>query len=157
MSAKPELLEAQHAGDFATAHLLFEEYAASLRIDLSSEGFDSELNRLPEMYGPPWGCLLLARLDEIFVGCGGVRRLSDGVCEMKRLYVRPVGRGMGVGRTLATGLVRKATALGYTRILLDSLVEMTPAQELYRSLGFREISPYYDNPRPGFVYMALDI
>jgi putative acetyltransferase len=148
---------ARGAGEFAAGRLLFEEYAASLGIDLCFESFDSELNQLPTMYGPPWGCLLLARLDEGFVGCGGVRRLSDAVCEMKRLYVRPVARGMGLGRTLATELVQKAAALGYTRMVLDSLVDMTPAQALYRSLGFREISPYYDNPSPGFVYMALDI
>jgi putative acetyltransferase len=157
MFAKRQVLEAHHASEFATGRLLFEEYAASLSINLCFESFDSELNQLSEMYGPPLGCLLLFRFDEIFVGCGGVRRLSDGVCEMKRLYVRPVGRGMGLGRTLATGLVRKAAALGYSRMVLDSLVEMTAAQKLYRSLGFRETAPYYDNPRPGFVYMALDL
>jgi ribosomal protein S18 acetylase RimI-like enzyme len=157
MSAKPELLEAHHVSEFAVGRSLFEEYAASLGTDLCFESFDSELNRLPEMYGPPFGCLLLMRLDEVFVGCGGVRRLTEGVCEMKRLYIRPVGRGFGLGRTLATELVRKAAALGYSRMVLDSLVEMTAAQRLYRSLGFRETSPYYHNPRPGFIYMALDL
>jgi ribosomal protein S18 acetylase RimI-like enzyme len=157
MSAKPKLLEARLAKDFAAGRLLFEEYAASLRIDLSLESFDSELDQLPEMYGAPSGCLFLARLDEFFIGCGGVRRLSERVCEIKRLYVRPAGRGMGVGRALAMELVQKAAALGYSRIVLDSLVEMTSAQKLYHTLGFRDTPPYYDNPRSGFVYMALDI
>jgi putative acetyltransferase len=157
MPPKPELLEARDASNFAIGRLLFEEYAASLGIDLCFESFDSELNQLPEMYGRPLGCLLLVRLGEVFVGCGGVRRLSHGICEMKRLYVRPVGRGFGLGRMLATELVRKAAALGYSQMFLDSLVEMVSAQTLYRSLGFREIPPYYANPRLGFVYMARDL
>lgn len=136
---------------------MIEEYAQSLAVDLCFERLDAELSQLADLYGPPTGCLLLARLDEDLVGCGALRRISDEVCEMKRLYVRPVGRGLGVGRDIAVGLIRKASTLGYTRMVLDSLVEMREAQSLYRSLGFTETAPYYDNPRPGFVYMALNL
>jgi ribosomal protein S18 acetylase RimI-like enzyme len=157
MTSRREIIEAGSASEYATGRSMIEEYAQSLAIDLCFEKLDSELNQLPVIYGPPTGCLLLARLDEDLIGCGGLRRISDKVCEMKRLYVRPVGRGLGVGRDIAVGLIREASALGYTRMVLDSLVDMSSAQNLYRSLGFTETAPYYDNPRPGFVYMALDL
>jgi ribosomal protein S18 acetylase RimI-like enzyme len=153
MTSKPVLREAGTQNEFAAARLLFEEYAEHLAIDLCFQDFESELDQLPDMYGPPSGCLLLACCDEAFVACGGVRRISDSVCEMKRLYVRPELRGMKVGRELCVALIRKASALGYTRLVLDTLAEMTAARCLYRSLGFREIPPYYLNPTPGVLYM----
>ena len=149
------LREAAAAADFASARSLFEEYAARLNIDLCFQGFAAELTQLREIYGPPSGCLLLASQREALVGCGAVRRLSSQACEMKRLYVRPEARGANLGRILAEGLVAKARSLGYARMLLDTLSGMLPAQTLYRSLGFRETSPYYANPLPDVVYMEL--
>jgi putative acetyltransferase len=157
MTAKRDVIEARSASEYATGRSMIEEYAQSLPVDLRFEQLDAELNQLADIYGPPTGCLLLARLDEDLIGCGGLRRISDKVCEMKRLYVRPVGRGLGVGRDIAVGLIQKASALGYTRMVLDSLVDMSSAQNLYQSLGFTRTAPYYDDPRPGFVYMALDL
>ena len=152
-----DLIEAASTSEYAAARSLIEEYARSLAIDLCFEQLDAELSQLANLYGPPTGCLLLARVDEGLIGCGALRRISDTMCEMKRLYVRPVGRGVGVGRDIAVGLIRKASSLGYGRMVLDSLLEMREAQSLYRSLGFTETAPYYDNPRPGFVYMALNL
>jgi putative acetyltransferase len=151
------LSEAVAPADFAAARALFEEYAAQLNVDLCFQDFAAELTALAATYGPPFGCLFLARHDGIPVACGGLRRLSAEVCEMKRLYVRPDARGERLGRLIAERLVAKARFLGYARMVLDSLAEMVPAQTLYRSLGFGEIAPYNRNAPPDMVYMGLDL
>jgi putative acetyltransferase len=151
------LREATATADYAAARALFEEYAALLNIDLCFQGFAEELNQLSGMYAPPSGCLLLASDGGRAVGCGGIRRLSEDSCEMKRLYVRPEARGANLGRLIAQGLIAKAHELGYARMLLDTLIDMVPARTLYRSLGFRETAPYYANPLAGVVYMEIDL
>src|SRR5579862_9599620 len=152
---EPVLAPATAAADFAAARLLFEEYAAQLRIDLCFQGFAAELANLAGIYSPPDGCLLLARRDGAPVGCGALRKFSADACEMKRLYVRPEARGGSLGRRLAETLVVRARELGYARMLLDTLEEMTAARGLYRSLGFHEIAAYYGNPSDRIVYMEL--
>jgi len=149
--------EAAAAADFAAGRALFEEYAAQLKIDLCFQGFAAELDQLAQIYAPPTGSLLLARRGDRPVGCGAIRRLSGQSCEMKRLYIRPADRGAKLGRVIAQALLVRARALGYTSVRLDTLAEMIPARALYRSLGFREIAPYYDNPLPQVVYMELDL
>jgi putative acetyltransferase len=149
--------EAAAAADFAAGRALFEEYAAQLKIDLCFQGFAAELDQLAQIYAPPTGSLLLARRGDQPVGCGAIRRLSGQSCEMKRLYIRPADRGAKLGRVIAQALLVRARALGYTSVRLDTLAEMIPARALYRSLGFREIAPYYDNPLPQVVYMELDL
>jgi len=149
------LLEARNEGEFAAARLLFEEYAQQLGIDLYFQNFEAELEQIAHMYGPPSGCLLLASRDDTYVGCGGLRRLEQRVCEMKRLYVKPGFRGSDLGRRLAVGLLQKAAALGYTRMVLDTLAHMSAARSLYRSLGFRETAAYYLSPIPDTLYMEL--
>jgi putative acetyltransferase len=151
------LTEAARPDDFAAARVLFREYAAELGVDLCFQGFEAELDQLPDLYGAPAGCLLIARADDRAVGCGALRRLSDGVCEMKRLYVRAEARGTGLGRILAERLVAKGRTLGYARMRLDTLARLAAARELYRSMGFAEIAPYYDNPLAGVVYLELDL
>ena len=151
------LTEAARPEDFAAARVLFREYAAELAVDLCFQGFEAELEQLPDLYRAPTGCLLIARADERAVGCGALRRLSDEVCEMKRLYVRAEARGTGLGRILAERLTAKGRALGYARMRLDTLARLTAARELYRSMGFAEIDPYYDNPLTDVVYMELDL
>jgi putative acetyltransferase len=152
------LTEALGAADFAAAQVLFREYAAGLGVDLCFQGFEAELGSLPEMYGAPEGCLVVARAGGRPVGCGALRRLAAGeVCEMKRLYVRAEARGTGLGRILAERLIAKGRSLGYAVMRLDTLVHMTAARRLYRSLGFVEIAAYYANPLPNVVYMELDL
>lgn len=139
---------------------LFEEYSKSLGIDLNFQNFATEMASMPGKYAPPHGTLLLARHNETgaAIGCVGLRRLGDdGICEMKRLYVRPTGRGLGVGKALAAAVIKDASELGYKAMRLDTLATMTFARALYKSLGFREIEQYYDTPIEGTVFLELSL
>jgi putative acetyltransferase len=151
------LVEGSAHHHYEMAGVLFREYAAQLGVDLCFQDFASELKQLPVMYGKPTGCLFLVMQGDRPVGCGALRKLSDGVCEMKRLYIRSEARKLNLGRHVAERLVERAAALGYEAMRLDTLVHMAAAQKLYRSLGFREIAAYYSNPLANSVYMELSL
>jgi len=153
----PVIREVQTGGDVEQARRLFVEYQAALGVDLCFQGFAEELATLPGNYSRPGGCLLLAVDGATILGGIGLRALQGSDCEMKRLYVRPEGRGRGLGRMLAEAVIGEAREAGYDRIVLDTLPGMKEAQALYRSLGFREIAPYYPNPIEGVAYMALSL
>lgn len=153
-----ELIQAESAEDINRTRELFKEYAAGLGIDLCFQNFDKELALLPGDYVLPSGRLFLAISDDAAVGCVALRMIADGICEMKRLYVRPEFRGTGLGRTLAETIIKTAREIGYHRVRLDTLPgKMDRAIAMYRSLGFKEIEPYYDNPVEGATFMELSL
>ena len=148
----------ESAADVVTARAMFTEYAASLGIDLSFQDFTAELASLPGAYAPPAGALLIAEINAVAVGCVAVRPLEPPlIAELKRLYVRPTGRGSGTGLAFTEAALGIARAIGYARIRLDTLPSMTAARRLYARLGFREISAYRHNPVPGTAYMELTL
>jgi putative acetyltransferase len=134
---------------------LFEEYAASLGTDLCLQSFAQELASLPGRYARPGGRLLLARHQTEPAGCVALRVLEPGICEMKRLYVRPQFRGSGLGRLLITRVIQEAREAGYRQMRLDSLPSMQTAISLYRQLGFGDRSPYHADPVAGAVFLEL--
>jgi ribosomal protein S18 acetylase RimI-like enzyme len=149
--------DARVPAEIPVVRALFEEYAASLQVDLCFQDFPRELAELPGGYAAPRGCLLVAE-DGNVVGCVALRALTGSdrtQGEIKRLYLRPAARGRGVGRALALAVIERARALGYRTLKLDTLSTMHSARALYATLGFRECAPYYDNPLPGTSYMEL--
>jgi putative acetyltransferase len=153
-----EIIRAQSPEDIEHARTLFREYAAWLEIDLCFQNFEKELAELPGEYAPPNGRLFLASKDTGIAGCVALRKIGEGTCEIKRLFVRPEFRGQGLGRKLAEAMIREAKQLGYERMRLDTLPpKMNDAIALYRSLGFVEIEPYYDNPIQGAKFMELSL
>ena len=148
--------QAEGEEDVKQARGLFREYEAWLGLDLCFQNFEKELAELPGAYAPPTGRLLLAYEDDQLAGCVALRKLSDDVCEMKRLFLRPQFHGKGCGRDLAERIIAEARGAGYLRMRLDTLPEqMGKAIALYRSLGFKEIEAYYTNPVSGALFMEL--
>lgn len=156
-----DLLTPQKAAELDAAREIFREYAASLAVDLAFQDFERELATLPGDYAMPRGALLLALVDGAVAGCCALRPLDTtdypNACEMKRLYVRPAFRGLGLGRLLAEAIMNAARVNAYAHVLLDTLDEMEAARTLYEDLGFREIAPYYHNPVPGAHYLKASV
>ena len=140
---------------------LFLEYAEALAVDLCFQNFDAELHGLPGEYAGPRGALLVAKVDGVFAGCCAIRPLDSAdyanACEMKRLYVRPAFRGLGLGRKLAEGILELAQQADYACVLLDTLDDMESARALYEDLGFEPIPPYYFNPIAGAHYLKVTL
>jgi ribosomal protein S18 acetylase RimI-like enzyme len=153
------IVPVQAPSDLADVITLFTAYAGSLSIDLTYQGFAGEMAAMPGKYAPPKGELLLARgADGQPLGCVGLRPLdAPGCCEMKRLYVAPEGRGLGIGLALAEEIISAAKRIGYREMRLDTLPEMDKAIAIYRTLGFVPIAPYYDTPIAGTLFLAKQL
>ena len=151
-------IQASQVDEIDVARGLFREYEAWLGLDLCFQNFEKELAELPGAYAPPTGRLLLAFENDQVAGCVALRKLSDGICEMKRLFLRPEFQGKGWGRVLAQRIMDEGRRAGYKRMRLDTLPEqMGKAIGLYYSLGFREIEPYYDNPVAGAIFLERSL
>jgi putative acetyltransferase len=151
------LEQPQTPQDWREARSLVEQYAASLNVDLSFQNLELELENLSSGYAPPEGAFLLARENDGYLGCVGLRRHAEGVAEIKRLYTTPAARGKRIGRLLAEGIVAVARQRGYSRLLLDTLPFMKEAQALYVSLGFKPTAAYRFNPVPGTQFLELTL
>lgn len=158
MAGNAFTIAAAEARDIAEIADLFRAYEAHIGVDLSYQGFADELATLPGKYVPPRGQLLIARnAAGTAIGCVALRPIdTPRCCEMKRLFVSPQGRGLGLGRTLAEAVIAEASTLGYAELRLDTLPTMHEAIALYRKLGFVPIAPYY-TAREGTLFMALSL
>ena len=143
--------------DYMAAKLLFEEYAQSLDISLEFQHFGEELTQLKTMYGPPVGGILLAEEGGNVIGCVGVRRITESIGELKRMYIQPAHQQRGIGRNLLQLALQLATDCNYSVLKLDTLATMQPAIELYRKAGFYEVAPYYHNPIETAVYFEKQL
>jgi putative acetyltransferase len=156
-----KIIQVQGLAELNETRAIFQEYAATLTVDLCFQGFEQELRDLPGEYGIPRGALLLAWVDGVLAGCCALRPLDDSdhtnAAEMKRLFVRPASRGLGLGRLLTEAILDAARAAGFSCVLLDTLDDMEAARALYEDLGFVEIPPYYHNPYAGAHYLKVDI
>jgi len=153
-----QIIPASSSAQIAQARELFLEYATSLGFSLCFQNFDQELAGLPGDYAPPDGRLLLAEYEGQLAGCVALHKLEPGICEMKRLYLRPQFRGKGLGRALAEHLIGEARQIGYQRMRLDTVEPvMKDAVGMYRRLGFQEIAAYRKNPMAGTLYMELEL
>ena len=151
------IIEVDTGDKLEEARRIFREYAETLGSDHCLQNFAEELATLPGAYARPDGRLLLAMVEDQVAGCAALRSLDGETGEMKRVYVRPSFRGLGLGRMLAESILHESRAAGYRRVRLDTLPSMVRAQELYRELGFREIAPYGDNRVPEAVYLELEL
>jgi putative acetyltransferase len=151
--------------DWEQIKVLFKEYYTWISleqgIDLSFQGIEEELNSLPGAFSPPNGCMLIAEIDGLPVGCVALRPLDTSICEMKRMYVRPAYRGLGIGKALGEQIIREAKSRGYQLMRLDTADTMKTAQGLYKSLGFKLTQQYYDLPpdilkRAVFMELSLE-
>lgn len=152
------IIQAETTEQIDAARALFREYESSMGLDLCFQGFEAELAGLPGKYAAPDGRLFLAYSQDELAGCIALRKLGDGACEMKRLFVRDGFRGERIGVQLIEQLIDEAKAIGYSKMRLDTDPSiMGKAVKLYESHGFRQIEPYYENPHDGILFMELTL
>ncbi|MHC4441126.1 MAG: GNAT family N-acetyltransferase [Planctomycetota bacterium] len=151
------IIPVEKVDDLELVKGLMMEYASTLDFCLGFQNFDKDLANPLVDYGPPEGCLLMARYKGQPAGCVALRKLDDGICEMKRMYVKPEFRGLKIGRALAEAVIEEARKIGYARMRLDTTTDMEAANGLYLSLGFRQIEAYCYNPLENALFMELEL
>ncbi|MEM6700820.1 MAG: GNAT family N-acetyltransferase [Bacteroidota bacterium] len=147
-----QITEALNSSEIQQVRHIFQEYAVTRGFDDALKGFEEELANLPGKYAAPSGALLLAKWKKEAVGCVAFRALSDSICEMKRMYVKPTFRGKGIGKALVVHLLDVAKARSYKSMCLDTHPTMLVAHQLYAQFGFKEIERYNDNPIEGIRF-----
>lgn len=150
-----QIIQAKSEKQLNIIRKLFTEYTNWLGFDLSFQNYEKEFAELPGLYTPPKGRLLLAFYNSKIAGCVGLREFAKGICEMKRMYVKPKYRRKGIGRSLGIAIIEEARKIGYKRMRLDTVPWMKQAIELYYSLGFKKIKPYRYNPIKGSLFLEL--
>ena len=152
-----KIVEANTNEFVENAKELIREYAQSLEFDLGFQDFDKEMENFPGQYASPRGCLYVALDANQPIGCVALRDLGHGVCEMKRLYVKPSFRGQKVGKLLTEVVIKAARDMGYDYIRLDTVPSMKHANLLYNAMGFKQIAPYRFNPIEGATFFELNL
>lgn len=152
-----EIIHAKTDSDVAAVRAVFEDYLAFIEdylgASLGFQGTQAEFATFPDMYD----ALYLAKLDGKPVAAVGVKPFKPGICELKRLYCRPEGRGHDFGRRLTMAATAFARDAGYRKMYLDTDAGLTHANAIYEALGFSDIEKYYDNPLGCSRYMALSL
>jgi putative acetyltransferase len=151
------IIECKTQNEFTAAKNLFIAYQQFLNVDLCFQSFNEELNNLQAMYSAPTGSLLLAVHNNNYIGCVAVRKMNNTDCEMKRLYLLDEYKGLGIGKQLVNAIMQKAAQLGYKTIKLDTLPKLDKAIDIYKKIGFKETTAYYNNPTSGVVYMQASL
>jgi putative acetyltransferase len=151
------IIDPDTQADMDAVAQLFRDYATWLKADICLYDFEDEMKTFPNPYVPPKGTLILLKLDGVPVGAVGVRPLEDGVCEMKRMFVRDSVRGQGAGRRLAESSIAWAQKAGYAKMRLDTLPKLEAARNLYGSLGFKPCAPYNVNPADKVLFFEKDL
>lgn len=149
------IVHARFPDDLPAVLAIFREYVASPNASLAYQDYEREFASLPGKYAEPEGCILLAKQHDAVVGCAALRRVDHARCELKRVYVRPAGRGERTGRRLVEQMIDQARQAGYVQMCLDVLPEFVAARKLYASLGFLPAEPVSYNPVPGTQFLAL--
>lgn len=158
MEKEYQVIKVKTERDYRQLAGLFREYEKDLGFELTFQNFEDELRQLPQMYGPPKGeAFLLKDKDDLYFGCVAVRKLEEGVGEIKRMYIRPAWRGRGYGKVLMDVSLEAAKILGYKKVRLDTLDSMQSALAVYRKAGFYEIPKYRENPFGNAVFMEKEL
>lgn len=152
-----EICHPQTKSDFDQVKNLFIEYQQYLGVDLCFQSFEKELETLNEVYKEPSGTIIIAKNNEDIIGCIALKPINNIECEMKRLYVKPDFRGLGIGKLLAQAIINCAVERHYTLMKLDTLTTLTEAVALYKALGFIETSPYVYNPHDEVLYFEKSL
>jgi len=143
--------------DLDTVLAIYREYISTTSADLAFQNNEQDFLQLAQTYSSPESQIFLGLDEKQILGCAAFKRYTEDICEMKRVYVRPQARGLGLGASLVKQIVQQAREAGYKKICLDVLPEFESAYHLYQSLGFKPHPAITQNPVLGTRYLALTL